>query len=330
MHYVAKGMRSITGKRALNLRAVCTKLSVFTSRSQGKDGYQIKRFYDQVRQEILRPNVEIFLNNDFYRDRYFLKEEEHNATHVQKEEYQYLSKIIEQEYNDKFGTIEELDNKINAKKSDIREKEQDQKELEKNNIILNNKNVKLEKEIITAETKLKNVEQEYEDLSNKNELLKKTDEILEKNNGGTILYKSKKVGPLTDRKTVYEVSEEELKALLSNCKTSENLMESLVALTNKSKELDEREQNLIDDIGRLNSRKSEFSAREQEFKRERQQFEQEKGEFAKLIEEKAQELLEAFLTEFPHIRKIYYDFLKLKRFIAPPKKRYYQSHDFDR
>ena len=31
MHYVAEGMHSITGKRALNLRAVCTKLSVFTA-----------------------------------------------------------------------------------------------------------------------------------------------------------------------------------------------------------------------------------------------------------------------------------------------------------
>ena len=30
MHYVAEWMHSITGKRALNLRAVCTKLSVFT------------------------------------------------------------------------------------------------------------------------------------------------------------------------------------------------------------------------------------------------------------------------------------------------------------
>lgn len=31
MHYVAERMHSITGKRALKHRAVCTKLSVFTS-----------------------------------------------------------------------------------------------------------------------------------------------------------------------------------------------------------------------------------------------------------------------------------------------------------
>ena len=30
MHYVAERMHSITGKRALKHRAVCTKLSVFT------------------------------------------------------------------------------------------------------------------------------------------------------------------------------------------------------------------------------------------------------------------------------------------------------------
>ncbi len=31
MHYVAERMHSITGKRALKHRAVCTKLSVFTA-----------------------------------------------------------------------------------------------------------------------------------------------------------------------------------------------------------------------------------------------------------------------------------------------------------
>ena len=49
MHYVAEGMHSITGKRALNLRAVCTKLSVFTR--NGK----LTEIYEKFVKERLNP-----------------------------------------------------------------------------------------------------------------------------------------------------------------------------------------------------------------------------------------------------------------------------------
>lgn len=246
-------------------------------------------------------------------------------------------KIIEQEYNDKFGTIEELDNKIKDLKSEKRDVEKDKKELEKDVKILNVEKGEIEKDYITledkvtdVETKLKNAEQEYKNLSNINELLKKADEILENNNKGTILYISRKVGPLRDRKTVYEVPEEELKALLNNCETRENLLQSMAALEVKNQELDERETIVIYDARQNDIKRAELNNREKQLKQKEQELEKQKSELALYIEEKAKDLLEAFLSEHPHIRKTYYDFLKVKRIIAPPKKYYYQSHDFDR
>ena len=81
MHYVAKGMRSITGKRALNLRAVCTKLSVFT-REDAQRGLQVyqkhmklfnlTRLYDAMLEKAMQGDtraatwVESFTKSDYF------------------------------------------------------------------------------------------------------------------------------------------------------------------------------------------------------------------------------------------------------------------------
>ena len=51
MHYVAEWMHSITGKRALNLRAVCTKLSVFTLLLCF--GYNINKLHSKIQNDRL-------------------------------------------------------------------------------------------------------------------------------------------------------------------------------------------------------------------------------------------------------------------------------------
>jgi len=307
----------------------CDGIDRIEKRSQGKQGYQLARFYNKVREEIMNP-IAIDMG-------YNLKQEpdiEH--PHIEKEEYQYLSKKVEQEYNKKFGTIEELDNQKRELQHEIHEGEHKQKDLTKEIKKLEETKNEVLENISDYNKAVSELEQEYGDLYAKNSelnkkynFIKKVDNLMNDVTEKDIPFETHTEGLFKNKKTYYLVPENDLKSMVSNIQLSESIQGQFNELNDRRLELNKQEQFLIKERQKFHSVTNRYETKLAELTEKERQLEKQKSELSKFIEEKANELIESFLSEFPHIRKIYYDFVKLKRLVKP-KKHHYQSHDFER
>ena len=288
----------------------CDGVDRVEKRNLGKEGYQLSRFYNQVKEEILIP---LSLDIDFpgwtdLSDKSSQTIEKH--PHFEQEVYKYVREEVEAEYKEVYEDLSALKNKRN---------EQQQIVTSTDKVIteINDRRNKLYLELREQVEQLKDVEE-------KTDFLNVIDNLKGQIKEEDIPYETKPEA-LFSKKKLYLVPENDLESMLLNLNITEGFKEKFKELENRTKELDEKENNLIEDIGRLNYRKSEFSSKEQELKKERRAIEEEKKQLLELIETRAKELFSKFLNQYPEIKQLFDKYLEQTK-----KIRRYVSIDIDR